>query len=497
MRDALLAALGPETWNGSAAHLGLAYGALCPPAAALHRDAQGLAAREAWLGRVVGLHVPADYRGAAQAWLHGLLACGARVMRGTLTAPLLVGHGNSAPSEVGLSLHHTWGVPMIPGSGVKGLVAHYLAACYGPDPSVADESGQRLRCQPAQFDGRRVVAPPGSLYTRLFGAPDVDGREAQARAGEVMFFDALLAAETTGQVLQRDVLTPHQRRYYESVAPDAWPDEYEAPTPVPFVSVRRGRQFVFAVAARHARVPPALVDLAVRLLRDALEHWGAGGKTARGYGRFKFDDDKTAAAWLRGEREALERARMPRLSPGERWAWLVAHQRERRLLDWVQAVYLKKTRRSVDLVAELQPHDLDPDREDAALRVALDEAGFTAAWRRGRTRDSADVGLGAERLRERAAALASPEDAPPLSSTAAWHAELDAAGDFAALRALAQALQAGATTWPLSGLEALLARLRAETSRRAKPDKRAFVESFARHVATQRAVQRNVGLGEQ
>ena len=32
---------------------------------------------------------------------------------------------------MGLTVHHTWGVPVIPGASLKGLCAHYTAATYG------------------------------------------------------------------------------------------------------------------------------------------------------------------------------------------------------------------------------------------------------------------------------------------------------------------------------------------------------------------------------
>jgi hypothetical protein len=229
------------------------------------------------------------------------------------------------------------------------------------------------------------------------------------------------------------------------------------------------------------------VDLAARLLREALSEWGAGGKTTRGYGRFAFGST-SHSSWLERERRGFEDERLARLQPHERWRRLLAHEPERTLLDWVHRVYMVRTQHSTALCAALAGLPLDADVEDAALAEALRDAGYVDAWASGRARDGGNAGLGANKLRERAAALRSAGDAVPAARPPAWRASLDEAKDFAACRALAQALldrgqQGPDPEWPLPGCEALLARLRADTTRNAKPAKRAFVEEFGRYVA--------------
>jgi CRISPR-associated protein Cmr6 len=54
-----------------------------------------------------------------------------------LLSRLLVGHGTQSPTEVGLTTHRTWGVPVVPGTALKGLLSHYVDAVYGPrDPKL-------------------------------------------------------------------------------------------------------------------------------------------------------------------------------------------------------------------------------------------------------------------------------------------------------------------------------------------------------------------------
>ncbi|MGH8652505.1 MAG: type III-B CRISPR module RAMP protein Cmr6 [Gammaproteobacteria bacterium] len=44
---------------------------------------------------------------------------------------LIVGLGGENVLETGISLHHTYGVPIIPGSSLKGLAAHYCDQTWG------------------------------------------------------------------------------------------------------------------------------------------------------------------------------------------------------------------------------------------------------------------------------------------------------------------------------------------------------------------------------
>ena len=48
---------------------------------------------------------------------------------------LIIGLGGESPLETGLTLHHTFGVPIIPGSAIKGLAAHYCDQVFGDLPN--------------------------------------------------------------------------------------------------------------------------------------------------------------------------------------------------------------------------------------------------------------------------------------------------------------------------------------------------------------------------
>ncbi len=204
---------------------------------------------------------------------------------------LLVGHGNASATEVGITLHHTWGVPFIPGSALKGLCAHYVAQTYGnaTNPAApADEENipSGFRGRRWDQDRKRIIAAPGGDYSILFGAPDVDD-EHPASAGHVVFHDALYdpGSETSNKPFAVDVITVHQLSYYGQGKPKVepgvrWPNDYASPNPVGFITVRPGARFLIALTG-----PEDWTALAMHFLLEAIDNWGIGAKTSAGYGR--------------------------------------------------------------------------------------------------------------------------------------------------------------------------------------------------------------------
>jgi len=279
MRKAIAGLGGPPT------HLGLAYDVWAPV------DDSGKvpdADRQRWLESLGGIKMPDGYAEAYRRWVDALRAANCRADSMETTSRLLIGHGNPAPTEVGLTLQQTWGVPVIPGSALKGLLAHYVETAYGPDPAGAAgaDAADRARFSGVAWRNGRVAQGPGDVYGMLFGAPPADNAVdggAEERAGCVVFHDAWLVPDGVGRVpVAPDVLTVHQKKYYDEMGASL-PNDYESPVPVAFLTVTPGTRFLVAVSG-----DPAWSEFAMTLLREALEDWGVGGKTAAGYGRLKF-----------------------------------------------------------------------------------------------------------------------------------------------------------------------------------------------------------------
>lgn len=283
-------------------HLGLAYDAWAPVSVSDGKvpDPQ----RSNWLAQLATLRISPDYFRAFQSWRASFKSPHDRVFELTLATRLLVGHGNSSAIDVGLTVHHTWGVPVVPGPAVKGLLAHYVGAVYGPDDpdrvpwEQPEDQAERSRYQGVTWQARRIRRGPGDVYRALFGSPEADedpeyhsrGLPAGASAGLVVFHDALYVPGSAkdDRPFAIDVLTVHQKCYYDSSGRRC-PNDYDNPNPVSFLTVRPGVRFLFALSG-----PPEWTAIAQRVLVESLGEWGVGAKTSSGYGRLLPADEVAA-----------------------------------------------------------------------------------------------------------------------------------------------------------------------------------------------------------
>ena len=300
-------------------HAGLAYERYAPKKQEDSRredPQQKLGRWERWLSWLEESREPDGYAAAFTRWREALKQTSTVWFTARAAGRVLVGHGNASPTGVGLTLHHTWGVPVIPGSALKGVLAGYVRAV---------------------FDASAVEEP----CRRLFGTPGDEGTRREASAGEVIFHDALWVSQRKGgeagaAMLARDVLTVHQKDWYGGKP--GWPNDYDAPNPVAFLTVRPGSRFLVALSL----APGAGTDGA-RLLRwtaerlgEALKHWGVGGKTAAGYGRLERE----------GELEVITPRPVTRRSPvlGAFLAWLAERREQKtehqRVLDLFETEWL-------------------------------------------------------------------------------------------------------------------------------------------------------------
>jgi len=162
---------------------------------------------------------------------------------------LLVDAGRTSSIETTLSFHHTWGIPRIPGSAIKGMVR-----------AAMEEEHQSQ-----------------TMLDRLFG-PDLRDSSATASKGALFFYDAL--PDQGRYRLSLDVLTPHFPEYYQGNKP---PADWQSPVPHTFLTVV-DTSFVFHVVASSKAKDEDLEDVRQALI-DGMEYFGIGGKRAAGYGR--------------------------------------------------------------------------------------------------------------------------------------------------------------------------------------------------------------------
>lgn len=163
---------------------------------------------------------------------------------------VIVGLGAENPMETSITLNRLYGVPLIPGSALKGMTRRY-AQMVKPDGA-----------EDAAFERQMQV---------LFGDT--------TSAGYITFFDAWWVPGD--KCMLRDVITVHHKDYYsERGKNNTAPTDFDDPNPVSFISV--SGSFFFAVQGPNKE----WASLAMDLMKQALAHLGVGAKTSSGYGRF-------------------------------------------------------------------------------------------------------------------------------------------------------------------------------------------------------------------
>jgi CRISPR-associated protein Cmr6 len=187
---------------------------------------------------------------------------------------LIVGLGSENVLETGLRLHHTYGVPIIPGSALKGLASHYCDEIWG-QRHLGDNAPQDNK----RFRRKRPADELEGDYHRLLFGTTEDG-------GVITFHDAWIVPESLADgALRLDVMTPHHPKWQTNEAP---PTDFDSPVPVTFLSVA-GTFDVRISWSGPAHTPPekakGWTDFAMEILREALAEWGVGAKTSSGYGR--------------------------------------------------------------------------------------------------------------------------------------------------------------------------------------------------------------------
>ncbi len=239
-----------------------------------------------------------------------------RIIKGRLEGRLAINLAEGLIQNAGMALDRIFGLPLIPGSAVKGVTRNAALA--------------------------EVKANPGLLETfvRVFGTSENDYKKGdlsgftapsglpQDVKGAVTFVQA---TPTNDARIVVDITTVHFPDYYRSgVEAD---QGNESPRPNPFPAVERGAEFAFPILLNSMSDDPALLEAAERWLGKAMQQNGFGAKTAAGYGWFsdlseeerrqalveqERKEKAEAAKQAQAEAERAEAARIAALSPDEK-----------------------------------------------------------------------------------------------------------------------------------------------------------------------------------
>lgn len=173
----------------------------------------------------------------------------------TLAGRLYIGVTRDNALEAGVTTSHAYGMPLIPGSAVKG---------------VCRAAARRLNL--------------GAEAVRwMFGAETAEAAE----AGGLVFHDAWWVGGRNDRPFVCEVVTPHHAEYYGSQGETPATD-FDSPIPAYQIAVTGA--FHFAIEG-----DPAWTRVAARLLQMTLVETGIGGKRSSGYGLFTRADGDDGA----------------------------------------------------------------------------------------------------------------------------------------------------------------------------------------------------------
>lgn len=271
-------------------------------------------------------------------------------------SPFMTGIGMGHPLENGFAFLNPYGLPYLPGSGVKGVLrraAEDLALdnaaedgwnllavwwLFGFDASsvylagkpiapLTDEARQwrdRYRQKIDTLATSPYLAP--FIETVLSGRGKADYLAQPARfledlgtnralrekihlRGALCFWDVV--PEPGGNQLGMDILTPHHGDYYQGKSA---PNDCGQPIPNQFLVMPAGSRFVFHVQCNSIGLPDSLAESWRKLLETSFEQafdWlGFGAKTAVGYGQMCRNDqalEELSQLLLANQRQELQR----------------------------------------------------------------------------------------------------------------------------------------------------------------------------------------------
>ena len=204
--------------------------------------------------------------------------------------------------ETGAITHHSYGMPMLAGSAVKGAVRAYAENLF----SQKDESGQVVLKKDNKGVMRTVIDETMRPILEILFGTNEDANE--SNAGYLIWHDAwwIPAVTIEGQLARNEeskpfvaeVVTVHHQKYYSDTEGELEALDMESPIPNQQIAIQGG--FYFVIEGE-----PQWVQFAKQLLENMLQQMGMGAKGTSGYGYFM-----KATAADAGSNDPLEHIRL-------------------------------------------------------------------------------------------------------------------------------------------------------------------------------------------
>ena len=321
-------------------------------------------------------------------------------------APFTTGLGNEHPLENGFAFLNPYGLPYLPGSGVKGVVrraAEELAHpdffqdgsgwtlpaiwhLFGFEPWLVSKSRESDAEWKEWIGGFSVSSEEVGVYLDavldktptsqklkrcILQAVDPMRKLLQEKhlhvRGALEFWDVV--PRINGDKLAVEIMTPHHSHYYQDKDGRTSPHDSGSPNPISFLTVPPDSDFVFHVRCDHRRLSRCPPELAAdgrwrTLIQAAFEHafeWlGFGAKTAVGYGAMEIPPRIKEATRRKAEEEAAVRKRQE-------------EERQRVEAERTAAEQQRKEKEAFDALPESRKRLIEAER---ALKVFQESSRF-------------------------------------------------------------------------------------------------------------------------
>lgn len=199
---------------------------------------------------------------------------------------LLLNLSGSITENAGLAMEYICGVPVIPGSAVKGAARRYAVELLKETHDAAahrkllEDFLAIFGCVKADFE------QTGQLK-RLLTEEECREIKPCNRIGLVSF---LQAVPETNPTVTCEVQTPHHGKYMASTDPKAKATDDELPVPLFFPAVEAGKcAYSFCL---YSPARPDLLETAEEWLTQALTLFGIGAKGTSGFGIFRMNEPR-------------------------------------------------------------------------------------------------------------------------------------------------------------------------------------------------------------
>ena len=191
----------------------------------------------------------------------------AKKFKAKTTQPLIVGLGEASPYETGITLDFITGLPIIPGSALKGITRRAAIMKLSDRTDLLPYGDEFAEVAKEYEQHERII--------QVFGTQD--------QKGKIIFMDAYPIEWPKG-LFRVDIMNPHYGPYYES--PDKNPPgDWYNPVPIFYLTVNKDVKYRFVIASEDE----GLLEAAKDWLEFALTNIGVGAKGNQGYGVFEIE----------------------------------------------------------------------------------------------------------------------------------------------------------------------------------------------------------------